>query len=79
METRVGRWGNSLALRVPSAFAREAQLEEGMAVEVTVSDGRLIITPVRRGDDLETLVSRITPENRHDETDWGEPVGAEAW
>ena len=25
------------------------------------------------------LVSRITPENLHSETDWGQPVGKEQW
>ena len=28
---------------------------------------------------LEELVARITDENRHPETDWGEPVGEEVW
>jgi hypothetical protein len=28
---------------------------------------------------LDQLVARITDENRHDETDWGPPVGREAW
>jgi antitoxin MazE len=28
---------------------------------------------------LDELVERITPENRHDETDWGEPEGREVW
>jgi hypothetical protein len=28
---------------------------------------------------LEELVARITDENRHSETDWGEPVGEELW
>jgi antitoxin component of MazEF toxin-antitoxin module len=28
---------------------------------------------------LRELVDGITPENRHEETDWGPPVGKEAW
>jgi antitoxin component of MazEF toxin-antitoxin module len=28
---------------------------------------------------LEELVARINDENRHPETDWGEPVGEEVW
>ena len=29
--------------------------------------------------DLDELVEAITLENRHDETDWGAPVGRELW
>jgi predicted HicB family RNase H-like nuclease len=37
-----------------------------------------------RGEDPEKyslgpLVSKIKPENRHDETDWGAPQGKESW
>ena len=28
---------------------------------------------------LDQLVAGITGENRHDETDWGQPVGVEVW
>ena len=79
METQVGRWGNSLAVRIPPAFARQAQIEEGATVDLTISDGRLIVTPTRGKHTLEQLVAGITPDNRHAETDWGEPVGNEVW
>ena len=77
METQVGKWGNSLAVRIPQAFARETRLEEGTTVDVSASDGRLIVTPIRPRYSLDELVAGITPENRHAETDWGEPVGKE--
>jgi len=43
------------------------------------ADGsRLIIEPsVKRRYRLGDLVAGITEENRHDETDWGKPVGLE--
>ena len=28
---------------------------------------------------LAELVAKITPENAHEEIDWGEPVGKEFW
>lgn len=28
---------------------------------------------------LEEMLARITPENLHDEVDWGAPVGKEVW
>ena len=79
METKLGRWGNSLALRIPSAFAREARLAEGALVELTVAEGRLVVKPIQHKYSLEQLAAAITPENRHLETDWGDPVGNEIW
>ena len=79
MEAQVGRWGNSLAVRVPAVFARAVRLEEGSTVELNVADGRLIITPIGGGYRLDDLVAGITPENRHAETGWGGPLGNEAW
>jgi antitoxin YefM len=38
-----------------------------------------IIDTKRKKYDLNELSSKITPENRHEETDWGSPVGKEEW
>jgi antitoxin MazE len=79
MKTQLAKWGNSLALRIPSAFAEEIRVAEGTEVDVAVSRGRLVITPAARTYSLEELVDGITAENRHDETDWGGAVGREVW
>lgn len=79
MQVRIAKWGDSLAVRIPKAFASEAQLEEGMEVELSVEDGRIILGPVRPKYSLEELLEGITPENLHPETDWGPPVGKEVW
>ena len=42
MKTRVQKWGNSLALRIPKSFADEAGLRRETSVEVSLSDGKLI-------------------------------------
>ncbi len=60
MRTTVGRWGNSLGIRIPSALAEDVQLREGTEVEVVVVDGRLLVAPVVS---LAALVAGITPEN----------------
>jgi antitoxin MazE len=54
-------------------------LDEGASVEVKVSGRTLVLTPARRQYSLNELVARITPKNRHRETDWGSPVGNESW
>ncbi len=79
MRGRVSRWGNSLAIRIPSSVREAIQLDEGSAVDLTVEDGRLLITPVVSAYRLEDLVAGIDDGNRHAETGWGEPVGNEAW
>ena len=77
--TQVSKWGNSLGLRLPKSVAREAQLDEGDTVDVSVDHGAIVIRPSRPRYSLEELVGRITTRNRHDESDWGTPVGHEAW
>jgi len=80
MKTRIQKWGNSLALRIPKPFAEEARLSEDSAVDVTVRNGRLVVVPILEPEyTLEELVGRITAENRHSETDTGTPVGDEVW
>lgn len=77
--TQVARWGNSLGLRLPKSVAQEAQLGEGDSVDVSVDNGAIVIKLSRPRYSLEELVKRITPRNRHGESDWGAPVGHEAW
>jgi antitoxin MazE len=83
MKTEFLKWGNSLALRVPSAFAKEIGATEGKRAEMTVESGALVVKIVsakkRRRYRLEQLIERITKENCHPETDWGPPVGNEIW
>ena len=79
MRARVTKWGNSLGVRIPKTMAEEVGLDEGASVEVTVSGRNLVLAPARPEYTLDELVARITPKNRHKETDWGSPVGNESW
>ncbi len=79
MHAQVAKWGNSLAVRIPRAVARETGLTPGTTVQMTLANGGLMITPEERRYELKKLVSGITPQNRHAETDWGGPVGQEVW
>ena len=77
--TQIARWGNSLGLRLPKALASEARFAEGDTVEVSVKDGAIIVRPSPTTYSLHELVDKITPRNRHGETDWGKPTGFEQW
>jgi antitoxin MazE len=77
--TQIARWGNSLGLRLPKSVAREAQLDEGDTVDVSVKNGTIVVRPTRPTYSLYELVAKITPRNRHGESEWGTPVGHEWW
>ncbi|MEW6111609.1 MAG: AbrB/MazE/SpoVT family DNA-binding domain-containing protein [Thermodesulfobacteriota bacterium] len=80
MKTRVQKWGNSLALRIPKAFAAEVGVSENSLVDVSLVDERLVITPLPVPSvTLEHLLAGITDENLHGEIDTGPSVGREAW
>jgi len=79
VRARISRWGNSLAIRIPSAFAEETRLDEGTAVELSIEAGRLVISTARPQYSLEELLDRVTDENIHAETEWGQAVGDEVW
>ena len=83
MKVEFLKWGNSLALRVPKAFAEEVGAVEGKPAEMTVDNGVLVIKVAqpkkRRRYNLEKLIDEITENNRHPEIDWGPPVGNEIW
>lgn len=85
MRQRVQKWGNSLALRIPKSLADDAKLGVNSEVELSIRDGELVVsravqtsrpTPKSKLDDL---LAGITPENLHQETDWGPAVGNEVW
>lgn len=82
MVTRVTKWGNSQGVRLSKELLSEADIGIGDAVSVTVRDGAVVLTPVRRVRgcvDLEELVGRIPPGYRPGEVGWGPPVGGEVW
>ncbi len=77
--TQISKWGNSLGLRLSKSIAREAQIDEGDTVDVSVRNGAIVIQPSRPRYSLQQLVAKITPRNRHTEIDWGAPAGHEVW
>ncbi|MBX3560636.1 MAG: AbrB/MazE/SpoVT family DNA-binding domain-containing protein [Sphingomonas sp.] len=80
MNMHVRRWGNSAAVRIPAATLEAAGLKPDDPVEVREENGRIVIEKVRPEPvTLDELLAGITPENRHEETDFGPPVGKEMW
>jgi len=79
-DSRITKWGNSLAVRIPLAIAKQAGLTEGDSVKLALDrKGAIVLRPARRTYELSELVAQITPQNRHQATDWGRPQGKESW
>lgn len=80
MNQQVKRWGNSLAVRLPAHLAAELGLSENDKVTISRDgDGVRIEKAAFDDPSLDELLSRITPESIHPETDWGPAVGKEVW
>lgn len=83
VHTRLSKWGNSVALRIPKAALEQIGLDEHSEVSVSVKKGKLIIA-LRQSDELprytlEELLEGMTLENRHEEFSDHFEVGAEVW
>ena len=80
MKTEFVKWGNSVALRIPGAFARELGAFAGKKTEMTIERDALVVkvAPRKRRQRyrLEQLIERIDEQSRHGEIDWGPRQGA---
>lgn len=80
MITKVQKWGNSLAVRIPRSVAEDTQLSSGKTVNLAVRDGQIVIAPTRqRRFKLNDLLRGVTTRNRHAEITTGNAGGQEAW
>lgn len=80
MQTKIKKWGNSLALRIPKLLALDVNLKLNELVDLSIDKDSIIITPIGEKEySLEKLLKGVTKNNLHGEFDTGEPVGKEIW
>jgi antitoxin MazE len=80
MKTKVQRWGNSLAVRIPKVFAEEVGLKDDSPIEMRLVKGGLLMEPSSGwAPSLDELLAGVTESNLHDEVDTGPAQGSEAW
>jgi len=80
MKTRVQKWGNSLALRIPKSFAAEAGLSANAAIELSLVKGALVVQPIIPHPlTLDELLRGITDDNIPSEWDTGPAISREIW
>ena len=80
MKSQVGKWGNSLAVRIPKHIVQALNLQPDDSIEFSLIDGKAVIEPVKALPELtlEELLAQVT-EPPEGEVDWGPPVGEEVW
>ena len=80
MHVRVQKWGNSLAVRIPKPLAEDAEVQEGTILNLAVSEGVVVATPVKKRKwSLKQLLAKVSKKNLHAEVDFGPSVGREIW
>ncbi|MYC97486.1 MAG: AbrB/MazE/SpoVT family DNA-binding domain-containing protein [Caldilineaceae bacterium SB0661_bin_32] len=80
METRVQKWGNSLALRIPKPLANQIGLEVNSPVRMSPRGDELVIVPMPPPRlKLDDLLAQVTEHNLHGETNTGPAAGREEW
>lgn len=80
MRTNIQKWGNSLAVRIPKAFVKEARVAYGTPVDLSVDDGKIVIKPQAETKyTLDKLLGGVTKSNLHAEVATGKKAGREAW
>jgi antitoxin MazE len=65
MTTKIQKWGNSLAVRIPSEFAENLNWSAGSVVGFKQLGNKIVISSSRPKYTLEDMVKGITKKNRH--------------
>jgi antitoxin MazE len=80
MDIEIGKWGNSLGVRIPAALAKSLGLTEGSQVSLQAVQDQLIIKKAQPAAySLETMLAAIDEQNLHTEIATGPMLGREAW
>ncbi|MCD6533135.1 MAG: AbrB/MazE/SpoVT family DNA-binding domain-containing protein [Deltaproteobacteria bacterium] len=80
MQVKIQKWGNSLALRIPKAFALNVNIKQNELVDLSVNNGEIVIKPIIQKEySLKELLDGISENNLHGEFDTGAPAGKEVW
>jgi antitoxin MazE len=80
MITYLRKWGNSISVRIPRIFSKELDLKNNSPVEIKLTDGALIITPIKNKNyHLDQFLEKISENNLHKEISTGKPMGNEVW
>lgn len=69
MELQIAKWGNSLAVRLPSSIAKHMQIQDGDRVEASLNpQGELVLAPKKSFDKAEFMQSLLALQKTLPET-----------
>lgn len=77
MTTKIRKWGNSYAVRIPKGMVLKHGFKENGQVQLVDEGNGIKIKPAIRKYSLNELLDQIKPENIHPMIDWGPDVGNE--
>ena len=79
MNARIGKWGNSLGIRLPKYIVDTLNLEVDTSLSIAVDDGKIVMEVVSEQDlTIEDLLAQVN-EPPEAELSWGKPEGEEIW
>jgi len=79
MKTKIQKWGNSLGVRLPKSITEQKALRAGIGVSIVIKDNQIVIEPREEELSLESMLSTVSADNLHKETDWSPAKGNEIW
>ena len=79
MRVKIQKWGHSLAIRIPSSYAKDAGITNGTIADIKVSNESLVVKPIKKNYKLDDLLRGIKRTNLHAETDSSTSTGNESW
>lgn len=84
MTVFIKKWGNSLGIRIPAPFLKEAGLSEGQEMDFSITEKGVLLTPTRKKRSIYTLdqllsMGDATAPKTDDVWKDDQPVGREVW
>ena len=83
MTTKLMKWGNSEAVRIPKELLKAHSLRTGTLLEFKSTKEGILIKSKKKTKipyfDIRELCKNMTPYNKRDIIDWGPPQGKEIW
>ncbi len=79
IELQIGKWGNSLGIRLPKHILKSLHLGIKDRVSCSLKDGKLILRPLshQKKYTLDELLAQVQEPSV--EVSWGKPEGKEVW
>jgi antitoxin MazE len=79
IELQIGKWGNSLGIRLPKHITEALHLKPKDKVSCAIENGKLVLKPLRsvKKYSLKQLLAKV--EKPGEEISWGKPEGEEIW